>query len=89
MISMHILHSVSGLILITVSLGHSYMGSFGVEGALDGMVTGEVDTAWAKQHHDLWYAEQMGEEAPAKGKKSAQSSTTGPAGLSTGKVSAS
>jgi len=88
MISMHILHSVSGLILIAVSLGHSYMGSFGVEGALDGMLTGEVDAAWAKQHHDLWYAEQMGEEAPAN-EKSAQSSTTGPAGLSTGKVSAS
>jgi len=76
------------LILIAVSLGHTYMGSIGVEGAFNGMVTGEVDTAWAKQHHDLWYAEQMGEEAPAKAKKSAKSSS-GPAGLSTGKVSAS
>ena len=75
--------------MIAVSLGHSYMGSFGVEGALDGMLTGEVDAAWAKQHHDLWYAEQMGEEAPPANEKSAQSSTTGPAGLSTGKVSAS
>lgn len=59
MITMHILHSVSGLILIAVSIGHSYMGSVGIEGAFDGMVSGEVDAVWAKQHHDLWYSDKM------------------------------
>jgi len=53
----HLIHVVFGLVLIAGSLGHIYIGSIGTEGALEGMVSGEVDTAWARQHHDLWYAE--------------------------------
>ena len=33
-----------------------------MEGALEGMVTGEVDEIWAKEHHDLWYKEVMEQE---------------------------
>ena len=33
------------------------MGLFQLEGALEGMVTGEVDETWAREHHDLWYEE--------------------------------
>lgn len=33
-----------------------------MEGALEGMVTGEVDETWAKEHHDLWYKEVMEQE---------------------------
>jgi formate dehydrogenase subunit gamma len=53
----HLLHVVFALVLIAGSLGHIYIGSIGTEGALEGMLTGKVDTAWARQHHDLWYAE--------------------------------
>lgn len=53
----HITHVVLALVLIAFSLGHIYIGTIGTEGALEGMVTGQVDTTWAKQHHDLWYAE--------------------------------
>lgn len=53
----HIVHSASGLFLIAISLGHIYLGSIGVEGVLEGMVHGEVDEGFAKQHHNLWYDE--------------------------------
>jgi len=54
----HIIHLISALVLIAFSFGHIYIGTLGTEGALEGMTTGEVDKAWAKQHHDLWLAEQ-------------------------------
>lgn len=50
----HIIHVITGLVLIAFAFAHIYIGSVGTEGALEGMVTGQVDTAWAEQHHDLW-----------------------------------
>ena len=63
----HIIHAASGLFLIAVALGHMYLGSIGTEGVLEGMVSGEVDEGFAKQHHSLWYEEVKGSAAPAKG----------------------
>ena len=60
----HIVHSASGLFLIAISLGHIYLGSIGVEGVLEGMVRGEVDEGFAKQHHNLWYDEVKGVAPP-------------------------
>lgn len=57
----HLLHAGSGIILIAIALGHIYIGTLGSEGSLEGMTTGRVDTAWAKQHHDLWYQKLMEE----------------------------
>ena len=62
----HIVHAVSGLALIAVSLGHMYLGSIGTEGVFEGMVSGEVDEGFAKQHHSLWYEEVKGGSAAAK-----------------------
>jgi len=63
----HIIHAVSGLFLIAVSLGHIYLGTIGTEGVLEGMVSGEVDEGFAKQHHSHWYEEVKGEaSAPAQ-----------------------
>ncbi len=53
----HLIHLLTALVLIAFSFGHIYIGTVGTEGALEGMVTGQVDTAWAKQHHDLWLQE--------------------------------
>lgn len=53
----HLIHLISALILIAFSFGHIYIGTAGTEGALEGMTTGKVDKAWAKQHHDLWLEE--------------------------------
>ncbi|HHB13432.1 MAG TPA: formate dehydrogenase subunit gamma, partial [Chromatiales bacterium] len=50
-----LLHDAAALLWITIMLGHIYLGLWGVEGALEGMVSGEVDENWARQHHDLWY----------------------------------
>ena len=63
----HIIHASTGLLLIAISLGHMYMGSIGTEGAFEGMVSGEVDEAFAKQHHSVWYDEVKGGARPAEG----------------------
>ncbi len=56
----NIVHVVIGLFLIGIAMGHIYLGTIGTEGAWEGMVSGEVDEAFAKQHHDLWYEEVKG-----------------------------
>ncbi len=53
----HLIHLITALVLIAFSFGHIYIGTAGTEGALEGMTTGKVDKAWAKQHHDLWLDE--------------------------------
>ncbi len=53
----NLVHMISALVLICGFIFHIYIGLFGMEGALEGMVTGEVDETWAKEHHDLWYDE--------------------------------
>ena len=47
-------------------IAHIYIGSVGMEGAYDAMGSGEVDEAWARQHHLLWLEEleKKGEAAP-------------------------
>jgi len=59
-------HSIMALFLICVILAHIYIGSIGMQGAIDAMTTGEVDVNWAKEHHDLWVEEELakGSEAP-------------------------
>jgi formate dehydrogenase subunit gamma len=53
----NIIHGVSSLLVITAVCAHIYLGTAGSEGAFEGMVSGEVDEGWAKQHHSLWYDE--------------------------------
>ena len=62
----HVLHSIVALLVITVSFGHIYLGTAGVEGTLDSMTKGHVDEAWARSHHDRWYAEVKAAEAEAQ-----------------------
>lgn len=65
----HVVHAASTLFLVAVALGHIYLGSVGVEGVFEGMVSGEVDEAFAKSHHNLWFDEVKGtakaQDAPA------------------------
>lgn len=58
-----ILHGIGAIALISVALGHIYMGTIGVEGAIDSMLIGEVDENWAKEHHDKWYEKVTGKSA--------------------------
>ncbi len=50
-------HGVVALVMIALILGHIYLGTIGMEGALDAVTTGYVDENWAREHHPLWVAE--------------------------------
>lgn len=65
----NVVHGISSLLVITAVCAHIYLGTAGSEGAFEGMVTGEVDEGWAKQHHNLWYEEvkQGGGVEPERG----------------------
>lgn len=53
----NVVHVVATVLMMAMALGHIYMGTVGVEGAFDAMKTGQVDEAWAKEHHEDWYHE--------------------------------
>jgi len=51
----NIIHAVAAILMTVMAMGHIYIGSIGMQGALQGMRTGYVDEAWGKEHHELWY----------------------------------
>lgn len=53
----HLLHTIASIGVVAFFFVHLYLATVGVEGALESMINGHVDANWAKQHHDLWYAE--------------------------------
>jgi formate dehydrogenase subunit gamma len=53
----HVVHGVVALLFIAVALGHIYIGTLGMEGAVESMTSGYVDAHWAAEHHNLWLAE--------------------------------
>ncbi|NRB17960.1 MAG: formate dehydrogenase subunit gamma [Rhodobacteraceae bacterium] len=60
-------HAILAFVLMAIVIAHIYIGSVGMEGAYDAMGSGEVDEAWAKQHHSLWLEEiQQGQNAQSK-----------------------
>jgi formate dehydrogenase subunit gamma len=62
----NIIHGASALLLCTAVIAHIYLGTLGSEGALEGMISGEVDEGWARQHHNVWLEEvQQGAARPA------------------------
>lgn len=54
-----IVHATSACLVIAMSLGHIYMGTIGMEGSFEAMKTGEVDETWVKEHHQIWYEEEV------------------------------
>lgn len=57
-----VVHAVVSILFVALILGHIYIGTLGIEGAFEAMGTGEVDLNWAKEHHDLWLAQQLAKE---------------------------
>jgi formate dehydrogenase subunit gamma len=53
----HVGHAVGAIFMIAVIFGHIYIGTIGMEGAVEGMKTGYCDLNWAREHHDLWASE--------------------------------
>ncbi|MFZ5509803.1 MAG: formate dehydrogenase subunit gamma [Pseudomonadota bacterium] len=62
-----IVHAVAAMIAIAIILGHIYLGTIGMEGALDSMKTGYVDEAWAKEHHEYWYNDEKARQPGTAG----------------------
>ena len=58
----HVIHAIVAVLFVSLSFGHIYMGTLGVEGVFESMWTGYVDAVWAQQNHDLWYEEKMREQ---------------------------
>ncbi|SFE40877.1 formate dehydrogenase subunit gamma [Roseivivax sediminis] len=58
-----LIHAAIAVLLIAVFLGHIYIGSVGMHGAIHAMWSGRVDRNWAEDHHELW----LREEEPAEG----------------------
>ena len=52
-----VVHAVGSIGLFVASFGHIFMGTIAMEGAFEAMQTGECDSNWAKEHHDIWYQE--------------------------------
>jgi formate dehydrogenase subunit gamma len=54
-----IVHAVIAILFVAVIIAHIYIGTLGMEGAFEAMATGDVDLNWAREHHDLWLAQQL------------------------------
>ena len=52
-------HGIIAMLFIALIIAHIYIGTIGMEGAFEAMGTGEVDVNWAKEHHSLWFEEEM------------------------------
>ena len=62
----HMVHAVATFLMMTMFMGHIYMGTIGMRGAYSAMRDGYVDETWAKEHHELWYDDIKAGKIPAK-----------------------
>ena len=60
-------HAIVGFVMMAIIFAHIYIGSVGMEGASDAMTSGEVDEAWAEQHHSLWLDDVKAKENARQG----------------------
>ncbi len=54
-------HTIVAIFMMVVIVGHIYIGSVGMQGAIEAVSTGQVDLNWAKEHHSKWVEEHEGE----------------------------
>jgi len=50
-----VLHGICAIGLITIVLGHAYLGSIANPGTIGTIIHGKVSKEWAKTHHPQWY----------------------------------
>jgi len=62
----HMVHAVSGMLIIVVFIAHIYIGTIGMRGAYSAMKTGYVDEGWAAEHHRYWYDDIKAGKVPAQ-----------------------
>ncbi|MEO8134410.1 MAG: formate dehydrogenase subunit gamma [Betaproteobacteria bacterium] len=63
----NVIHMIAGILGVILVMGHIYLGTIGMAGALDAMKTGYVDETWAKEHHEYWYNDVKSGRAAGKG----------------------
>ena len=62
----NMIHGVATVLMMTMFLGHIYIGTIGMKDAYGAMRTGYVDEGWAKEHHALWYDDIKAGKVPAQ-----------------------
>ncbi len=62
----HMVHAVATFLMMTMFMGHIYMGTIGMRGAYSAMRDGYVDETWAKEHHEFWYFDIKAGKIPAQ-----------------------
>ncbi len=61
----HIVHGVASMLMMALFIGHIYMGTLGIPGAMNAMKTGYVDESWAQEHHEMWHDDVKAGKIPA------------------------
>ncbi|MBK9364672.1 MAG: formate dehydrogenase subunit gamma [Rubrivivax sp.] len=77
----HMIHTVAAVLMMTAFMGHIYIGTIGMKGALGAMRTGYVDEGWAREHHELWYDDIKAGKIPAHRSTETPPAPMKPAGL--------
>ncbi|HEV8692143.1 MAG TPA: formate dehydrogenase subunit gamma [Ideonella sp.] len=62
----HMIHATAAVLMMAMFCGHIYIGTIGMRGAYRAMRTGQVDEAWAEEHHALWYEDIRAGRIPAQ-----------------------
>lgn len=62
----HMIHATATVLMMTMFIGHIYLGTIGAKGAYAAMRTGYVDEAWAQEHHEYWYRDIKAGKIPAQ-----------------------
>ena len=62
----NLIHGGAAILAMAIATGHIYLGTIGMQGALNAMKTGYVDETWAKEHHQYWYDEVKAGKRPEK-----------------------
>jgi formate dehydrogenase subunit gamma len=62
----HMIHATAAVLMMAMFCGHIYLGTIGMRGAYRAMRSGQVDAAWAAEHHELWYEDIRAGRIPAQ-----------------------
>lgn len=62
----NLIHGGAAILAMAMATGHIYLGTIGMQGALNAMKTGYVDETWAKEHHEYWYNDVKAGKRPEK-----------------------
>ena len=62
----NLIHGGAAILAMAMATFHIYLGTVGMQGALDAMKTGYVDETWAREHHQYWYDEVKAGKRPEK-----------------------